>query len=102
MNSERIKARFGSYQVQVLHQDATTRLASLCSRHDDTDICRTLAVTRFATPTPEALQQVDTLIRQGHSIGSTLEQAMLLTAAGIQLPDELAAEVEQIQRGLGL
>jgi hypothetical protein len=75
VNSERIKARFGSYHVRVLHQDATTRLASLCSRHEDRDICRTLAVTRFATPTPAALGQVDTLIRQGHSIGSTLEQA---------------------------
>ena len=86
MNSERIKARFGSYQVQVLHQDDTTRLASLCSRHDETDICRTLAVTRFATPTPEALQQVDTVIRQGHSIGSTLEQA------GQHLSREIVAE----------
>ena len=86
MNSERIKARFGSYQVQVLHQDDTTRLASLCSRHDETDICRTLAVTRFATPTPEALQQVDTVIRQGHSIGSTLEQA------GQHLSREIIAE----------
>ena len=86
MNSERIKARFGSYQVQVLHQDATTRLASLCSRHDETDICRTLAVTRFATPAPEALQQVDTVIRQGHSIGSTLEQA------GQHLSREIIAE----------
>ena len=75
VNSDRIKARFGSYHVRVLHQDATTRLASLCSRHGDADICRTLAVTRFATPTPAALRQVDTLIRQGHSIGSTLDQA---------------------------
>ena len=71
VNSERIKARFGSYRVGVLHQDATTRLASLCSRHGGGDICRTLAVTRFATPTPVALGQVDTLIREGHSIGST-------------------------------
>ena len=72
--------------VQVLHQDAATRLASLCSRHDDTDICRTLAVTRFTTPTPEPLQQVDTVIRQGHSIGSTLEQA------GQHLSREIIAE----------
>ena len=86
VNSERIKARFGSYHVQVLHQDAATRLASLCSRHDDTDICRTLAVTRFTTPTPEPLQQVDTVIRQGHSIGSTLEQA------GQHLSREIIAE----------
>ena len=75
MNSERIKARFGSYYVQVLHQDTATRLASLCSRHDDSDICRTLAVTRFASPIPPTLAEADALIRQGDSIGSTLEQA---------------------------
>ena len=86
MNSERIKARFGSYHVQVLHQDAATRLASLCSRHDDKDICRTLAVTRFANPTPSALAKADALIRKGDSIGSTLAQA------GQHLSREIIAE----------
>ena len=86
VNSERIKARFGSYHVQVLHQDAATRLASLCSRHDDLDICRTLAVTRFASPTPATLDEADALIRQGDSIGSTLEQA------GQHLSREIIAE----------
>ena len=86
MNSERIKARFGSYHVQVLHQDDTTRLASLCSRHDDLNICRTLAVTRFASPTPATLAEADALIRQGDSIGSTLEQA------GQHLSREIIAE----------
>ena len=86
MNSERIKARFGSYHVQVLHQDAATRLASLCSRHDDTDICRTLAVTRFASPTPATLAEADALIREGDSIGSTLE------LAGQHLSREIIAE----------
>ena len=75
VNSERIKARFGSYHVQVLYQDAATRLASLCSRHDAVDICRTLAVTLFANPTPAALAEADALIREGDSIGSTLAQA---------------------------
>ena len=75
VNSERIKARFGSYHVQVLHQNAATRLASLCSRHYDADICRTLAVTRFASPTPATLAEADALIRKGDSIGSTLAQA---------------------------
>ena len=86
VNSERIKARFGSYHVQVLHQDAATRLASLCSRHDAADICRTLAVTRFANPTPEALAEADALIRQGYSIGTTHEQA------GQHLSREIIAE----------
>ena len=86
VNSERIKARFGSYHVQVLYQDAATRLASLCSRHDDTDICRTLAVTRFASPTPATLTEADALIREGDSIGSTLE------LAGQHLSREIIAE----------
>ena len=86
VNSDRIKARFGSYHVQVLHQDATTRLASLCSRHDDRDICRTLAVTRFASPTPATLAEADARIRKGDSIGSTLDQA------GQHLSREIIAE----------
>ena len=86
VNSDRIKARFGSYHVQVLHQDAATRLASLCSRHDAADVCRTLAVTRFANPTPAALAEADALIREGDSIGSTLEQA------GQHLSREIIAE----------
>ena len=86
MNSERIKARFGSYHVQVLYQDAATRLASLCSRHDAVDICRTLAVTLFANPTPAALAEADAVIREGDSIGSTLAQA------GQHLSREIIAE----------
>ena len=74
MNSEQIESRFGSYHVKILRQDANSRLASLCSEHDGTDICRTLAVTRFVTPVPCSLVDADKLIRDGHSIGSTLKQ----------------------------
>ena len=77
MNSEHILARFGSYAVRVLHQDDSYRVASLCSIHDGADVCRTLAVTHFASPAPEALKEADALIRQGHSIGSTLKDAGL-------------------------
>ena len=75
MNSEQIESRFGSYRVKVLQQDTNSRLASLCSAHDGNDICRTLAVTRFVTPVPDSLVDADKLIREGHSIGSTLKQA---------------------------
>ena len=78
MNSEQIESRFGSYRVKVLLQDANSRLASLCSEHDGKDICRTLAVTRFITPVPDSLVDADKLIREGHSIGSTLKQAGML------------------------
>ena len=77
MNSEQIESRFGSYRVKVLLQDANSRLASLCSEHDGNDICRTLAVTRFVTPVHDSLVDADKLIREGHSIGSTLKQAGL-------------------------
>ena len=75
MNSEQILQRFGSYRVKVLHQDEVSRVANLCSQHDGRDICRTLAVTRFAAPTPEALVSADQAIRSGMSIGSTLAEA---------------------------
>ena len=75
MNSEKILQRFGSYRVKVLHQDEVSRVANLCSQHDGQDICRTLAVTRFAAPTPEALASADQAIRGGMSIGSTLAEA---------------------------
>lgn len=75
MNSEQIESRFGSYRVKVLQQDTNSRLASLSSEHDGKDICRTLAVTRFVNPVPVSLVDADKLIREGHSIGSTLKQA---------------------------
>ncbi len=77
MNSEQILARFGSYAVRVLYQDDHYRLANLCSHHDGVDVCRTLAVTHFSTPTPAPLSDADMLIRRGHSIGSTLKDAGL-------------------------
>ncbi len=97
MNSERIKARFGSYHVRVLHQDESRRLANLCSSHDHADVCRTLAVTCFATPTPSTLTEADALIRQGHSIGSTLKQAKqqisreMIAEASVPCGDAFAA-----------
>ncbi len=78
MNSEDIKNRFGSYHVVVLTQDEAHRVASLCSEHNGAMVCRTLAVTYFCQPTPEAALPADQLIRQGHSIGSTLSEAGLV------------------------
>ena len=78
VNSEEIKARFGSYHVDVLEQDQTSRLANLYSIHDGVAVCRTLAITRFSQPISPALQDADKQIRAGHSIGNTLQQAGLL------------------------
>ncbi len=78
MNSEEIKARFGSYHVNVLEQDQTSRLANLYSTHDGVAVCRTLAITRFSQPISAALGEADKRIRAGQSIGNTLQQAGLL------------------------
>jgi hypothetical protein len=78
VNSEEIKARFGSYHVDVLQQDQTSRLANLYSTHDGVAVCRTLAITRFSQPISPALKEADKQIRAGHSIGNTLQQAGLL------------------------
>jgi len=78
MNSEQIREKFGSYHVEVLHQDEGSRVASLYSTHDEQAICRTLAVTCFRRPLDQSLTEADRLIRQGQSIGSTLSDAGLV------------------------
>ena len=78
MNSEDIKRRFGNYHIVVLAQDEAHRVASLCSEHNGAMVCRTLAVTYFCQPIPQAALPADHLIRQGHSIGSTLSSAGLV------------------------
>lgn len=77
MNSDQITAKFGSYHVEVLYQDDNRRLASLHSRHADSTVCRTLAVTQFCQPVPAKLQNADGDIRKGMSIGTTLRSAGL-------------------------
>jgi len=78
VNSEDIKRRFGNYHIVVLAQNEAHRVASLCSEHNGAMVCRTLAVTYFCQPIPQAALPADQLIRQGHSIGSTLSSAGLV------------------------
>jgi hypothetical protein len=78
VNSEDIKRRFGNYHIVVLAQNEAHRVASLCSEHNGAMVCRTLAVTYFCQPIPQAALPADHLIRQGHSIGSTLSGAGLV------------------------
>lgn len=72
MNSDLIRQRFGSYQVGVLHQAATSRVANLFSLNSGQTVCRTLAVTHFIEPVATALRDADAKIRTGQSIGATL------------------------------
>ena len=50
LNSDAIKATFGSYGVTILNQTESTRVANLHSTHSGREICRTLAVTEFVLP----------------------------------------------------
>lgn len=75
LNSDRIEAKFGSYDLTVLDQDRRWRVSSLASRHDGRWITRTLALVRFEKPGRRALAQEDRKIRAGASIGSTFRDA---------------------------
>lgn len=75
LNSERIAARYGSYDVTVLRQDRRWRVSSLESRHDGRQVTRTLAVVRFENPGAQAFIAEERRIRAGASIGSTFRDA---------------------------
>ena len=75
LNSDAIKATFGSYGVEVISQSDSTRVANLYSLSGDAKICRTLAVTEFVFPMDPALLEAHRLIRAGDSIGATLRSA---------------------------
>ncbi len=75
LNSERIHDRFGSYGVRLLKQAAPWRVSCLFSREATGEICRTLAVVRFAEYVPDALQAPLQQVREGASLGATLADA---------------------------
>lgn len=75
LNSDAIRERFGSYGVEVIEQEETTRAANLFSIEAGESICRTLAVTEFVLPTNEALLKSHQQIIAGGSIGATLRKA---------------------------
>ncbi|MBT5557379.1 MAG: hypothetical protein HOJ80_10865 [Halieaceae bacterium] len=75
LNSDAIKATFGSYGVTILNQTESTRVANLYSGHSGREICRTLAVTEFVLPMDPKLSLEHEKIRAGGSIGATLRDA---------------------------
>lgn len=74
LNSERIAARYGSYEVRVLQEDDTQRISSLQSDAAGSAVTRTLAITKYADIAP-AIADVAADIRAGASIGSTFRDA---------------------------
>ena len=74
LNSERIKQRFGSYGIEVLHQDKRSRISNLYSTHQDENICRTFAVVALSENTPNALITEHARITEGESLGAIFKQ----------------------------
>ena len=91
LNSDAIKATFGSYGVEVISQSESTRVANLYSVSGDTKICRTLAVTEFVLPMDPALTEAHRLIRAGGSIGATLRSAGFSINKKLLIKTETAA-----------
>ena len=75
LNSERIRSCFGSYGVEVIHQDDKLRVSSLYSLAGEERITRTLAISEFASDLPASLSEAYQAIRAGASMGATLEDA---------------------------
>jgi len=75
LNSERIRSCFGSYGVEVIHQDDQLRVSSLYSLDGEERITRTLAISEFASSLPASLNEAYQAIRAGASMGATLEDA---------------------------
>lgn len=88
LNSDAIKATFGSYGVEVIDQAAGTRVANLYSEHGADKVCRTLAVTEFMQPVDESLLESHKAIVAGASIGATLR------AAGFTINKKLLIKTE--------
>jgi hypothetical protein len=91
LNSDAIKATFGSYGVEVLSQSESTRVANLFSLSGDAKICRTLAVTEFVLPMDPALIKAHRLIKAGGSIGATLRSAGFSIDKKLLIKTETAA-----------
>lgn len=75
LNSDTIKATFGSYGVEIIYQADGTRVANLYSGHGTDKVCRTLAVTEFVEPVDNVLLKSHRKILDGASIGATLRSA---------------------------
>ncbi len=101
LNSDAIKATFGSYGVDVINQSESTRVANLYSLSGDAKICRTLAVTEFILPTDPALTEAHRLIRAGGSIGATLRSAGFTINKKLLIKTETAAGDEFVSLSHG-
>src|SRR5690242_11316679 len=75
LNSERIEAKFGSYGVEVLEQNALRRVSNLYSGSGDEKTCRTFAVVRYPPQIDEAVTTEHAAIAAGGSLGAVFVAA---------------------------
>lgn len=75
LNSERIAATFGSYEVRVLDATAERRISSLESVEDGRPVTRTLAIVTFEPGAASAITDLHARIVDGASIGATFRDA---------------------------
>ena len=101
LNSDTIKATFGSYGVEVISQSESTRVANLYSLSGDAKVCRTLAVTEFVLPMDPVLAEAHRLIRGGGSIGATLRSAGFTINKKLLIKTETAAGDEFVSLANG-
>jgi hypothetical protein len=73
-NSERIRAKFGSYGIEVLENNAVLRVSSLYSTHDGVNINRTFAVVAYPEVIDPAFRREHDAIISGESIGIVFKQ----------------------------
>jgi hypothetical protein len=73
LNSERIKDRFGTYGVEIIDQNDSTRRSNLYSTHDGVSVSRTYAVVEFVGSNIVDMSEVHDKVIDGASIGSTLK-----------------------------
>ena len=75
LNSERIEAKFGSYGIEVLEQDAVRRVSNLYSGFGEEKTCRTFAVVRFPPQIDAAVTAEHAAILAGGSLGAVFVAA---------------------------
>jgi hypothetical protein len=74
LNSERIAAKFGSYGIEVLADDAGYRVSNLYSDEQGARQCRTYAVVRYAPVIDAAIATEHAAIVAGGSIGAVFAE----------------------------
>jgi hypothetical protein len=70
LNSERIAAKFGSYGIEVLEQDADFRVSNLYSTDAGATTCRTFAIVRYPQRIDPAFRAEHAAILAGGSVGA--------------------------------